>query len=82
MTQKKAIVRIKKAKTILKRFVNILFWIGHKYHDTNQIDNAREQNFRWEPTVIAELKKMYECYLRKHGEWAEVAEHYRYLSFS
>ena len=46
LTQKGAIVRIKKANAILKCPVNELFRIEHTYHDTNETDNAREQNLR------------------------------------
>ena len=46
LTQKGAIVRIKKANTILKCLVNILFGIKYTYHDTNQTDKAREQKIR------------------------------------
>ena len=54
-------MRIKKANAILKRPVYKFFWIKHMYHDTNQIDKAREQKLRWEAVVIGELKRTYEC---------------------
>ena len=41
--------------------VNTLFPTKHTYHDTNQADRAREQNLRWEATVIGELKRKYDC---------------------
>ena len=41
-----AIMRIAKTNTILKRFVNKLFAVENKYHDTNQRDKPREQKFR------------------------------------
>ena len=56
LTQKGAIVRIKKANAILKHSVNKLFQIEHTYHD-----KAREQRFKWDATVIGELKRKYEC---------------------
>ena len=43
---KGAIVRIEKTNAILKRPVNKLFPIKYTYHDTNQIDKAREQKLR------------------------------------
>ena len=39
-------MRIKKANAMLKRTTNKLFQIEHTYHDTNQIDKAREQKLR------------------------------------
>ena len=50
-----AIVRIAKTNTILKCPVNKLFTVKNKYHDTNQIDKAREQKLRREAAVIGEL---------------------------
>ena len=61
MKQKGAIVRIKKANTILKHPLNKLFPTEYTYHDTNQTDKAREQKLRWEAAVIGELKRKYEC---------------------
>ena len=46
LTQKGAIVRIKKDNAILKRLINKLFRIEHTYHDTNQTDKAGEQKLR------------------------------------
>ena len=47
LTQKGAIVRIKKANAILKRPANKLFRIEYTNHDTNQADKkAREQKLR------------------------------------
>ena len=48
LKQKGVIVRIKKANTILKRFVNKLFTIEYTYHDSNQTNKAREQKLRSE----------------------------------
>ena len=42
---KGTIVRIAKINAILKRPVKKLFTIENTYHDTNQIDKAREQKF-------------------------------------
>ena len=61
LTQKGAIVRIKKANAILKRPVNKLFPTEYTYHDTNQTDKAREQKLRWEAAVTNELKRKYDC---------------------
>ena len=52
---------IKKANVILKRPVNKLFPTEYTYRDTNQTDQAREQSFRRETTVIGELKRKYDC---------------------
>ena len=41
-----AIVRIAKTNIILKLPVNKLVAVENTYHDTNQTDKAREQNFR------------------------------------
>ena len=41
-----AIVRIEKTNATLKRPVNKLFPIKYTYHDTNQIDKAKEQKLR------------------------------------
>ena len=49
------------ANTIPKCSVNKLFRIEYTHHDTNQTDKAREQNLRWEATVVAELKRKYDC---------------------
>ena len=49
LVQKGVIVRIKKANAILKRLVNKLFRIQHKYHDTNQTAEA---------AVIGKLKRI------------------------
>ena len=46
---------------MLKCTTNKLFQIEHTYHDTNQIDKAREQKLRWETAAIGELKRKYEC---------------------
>ena len=46
LTQKGAIVKIKKANAILKRPVNKLFRIYHTYHETSQTDKTREQKLR------------------------------------
>ena len=46
---------------ILKCLVNKLFRTEYTYHDTNQTDKAREQELKWEPTVIGELKRKYDC---------------------
>ena len=75
LTQKGAILRIKRASAILKWLVNILLWIGHTYHDTNQIDKAREQKLRWEAAIIGEVKRKYECELWEGGD---IFEHYKY----
>ena len=61
LTQKGVILRIKKANAILKRPVNKLLRTERTYHDTNQIDKAREQKLRWEAAIIGELRKKYEC---------------------
>ena len=55
------IVRIKKAKTILKSFVNKLVPTEYTYHDTIQTDKAREQKLGQEKPVIGELKRKYNC---------------------
>ena len=55
-----AIVRIVKTNTNLKRPVNKLFTVENIYHDTNEIDKAREQNFRREAAVAGEQKRKYE----------------------
>ena len=34
---------------------------SHKYHDTNQTDNARERKLRWETAVSGTLKRKYDC---------------------
>ena len=44
--QKGVIVRIKKANAIFKCPENKLFRIECTYHDTNQIDKAKEQKLR------------------------------------
>ena len=54
-------MRIKKANAILKRPVNKLFPTECTYHDTNQIDKAREQKLRQETAAIGELKRKYNC---------------------
>ena len=61
LTQKGAIVRIKKANAILKHPINKLLRIEYTYHGTNQADKAREQKLRWKATVIGKLKRKYEC---------------------
>ena len=61
MKQKGAIVRIKKANTILKHHLNKLFPTEYTYHDTNQTDKAREQKSKREAAVIGELKRKYDC---------------------
>ena len=48
LKQKEAIVRIKKAKAILKSSANKLFPTEYTYHDTNQTDKEREQKLRLE----------------------------------
>ena len=53
-------MRIKKANAILKCPINELFRTEYTY-DTNQTDEAREQKFRWEGTIIGELKRKYGC---------------------
>ena len=53
-------------------------WTGHTYHDTNQIDKAREQKLRWEAAIIGEVKRKYECELHEHWERGDVFEHYKY----
>ena len=78
LTQKGAIVRIKKANTILKCLVNILFGIKYTYHDTNQTDKAREQKIRWETTVNSELKRKYDYWIREYWEGGGVFKHYKY----
>ena len=45
---RRAIVRITKTNTILKRPVNQLFTVKNTYHDTNQKDKAREQKLKQE----------------------------------
>ena len=52
-----AIVRIAKINTTLKHLVNKLFTVENTYHDTNQIDKVREQNFRREAAVVGKKKK-------------------------
>ena len=61
LTQKGVIVRIKNSNAILKHPVKNLFRIEHTYHDTNQTDKTREQKLKWEPAVIGEVKRRYEC---------------------
>ena len=61
LKQKGTIVRIKKANAILKRPVNKLFPTEYTYHDTNQIDKAREQKLRQEAAVIGKPKRKYDC---------------------
>ena len=39
-------MRMKKANSILKINVKKLFQFGHKYHNTNQTDKAREQKLK------------------------------------
>ena len=68
-------MRIKKANAILKRPVNKLFPTEYTYHDTNQIDKAREQKLRWEAAIIGEVKRKYECELWEGGD---IFEHYKY----
>ena len=45
---RRAIVRIAKTNTILKRLINKLFIVENAYHGTNQTDKAREQKLRRE----------------------------------
>ena len=53
---RRAIVRIAKTNTILKRPVNKLFTVENTCYDTNQTDNAREQKQKGEAAVIGEQK--------------------------
>ena len=55
------ITRFKKGNEILKRPVNKLLPTEDTYHETNQIDQAREQKLRREAAVIGELKKKKDC---------------------
>ena len=55
------ITRFKKGNEILKRLVNKLFPTEDTYHETNRIDQAREQKLRREAAVIGELKKKKDC---------------------
>ena len=75
---RRAIVRMTKTNTILKRPVNKLFTVKNTQHDTNQTDKAREQKLRREATVIGELKIKYECQLLEHWEGIGVFEHYKH----
>ena len=54
-------MRIKTANAILKHPVNKLFSTEDTYHDTNQVDKAKEQKLRREAAVIDELKRKYDC---------------------
>ena len=58
---REAIVRIVKANTIVKCFVNYFLTVGNRYHDTNQTNKAREQKLRREAAAIGEQKRKYEC---------------------
>ena len=58
---KRAIVRIAKTNTILKRLINKFFTVRNTYHDTNQADKGREKKLRREAAVIGELKIKYIC---------------------
>ena len=55
---REAIVRIAKINTTLKLLVNKLFTVENTYHDTNQIDKVREQNFRREAAVVGKKKNI------------------------
>ena len=56
-----AIVSIAKTNATLKCPVNKLFTVENAYHETNQIDKAKEQKLRQKAAVIGELKRKYEC---------------------
>ena len=75
-----AIVTIKKANVILKRPINKLFPTEYTYRDSYQTDQAREQSFRREATVIGELKRKYDCV--KHWKGRGVFQHCKYQCFS
>ena len=55
-----AIVRIVKTNTILELVINKLCTVEKTCHDTNQIEKAREQKFRWEGVGIGKQKRKYE----------------------
>ena len=59
-------ILIIEANAIFKHPVNKPLPIENTYQDTNQTDMAREQKLRRETVVTSELKRTYECYLRKH----------------
>ena len=68
----RAIVRIAKTNTILKRHENKLFALGNTYHDTNQTDNVSHREiaspfpccpvnraYSWKKTQIEKKSKFY-----------------------
>ena len=76
------ITRFKKGNEILKRPVNKLFPTEYTYHETNRIDQAREQKLRREAAVIGELKKKKTVNCVNIGRKQESLNIWKYHSFS